>query len=128
MADFVQTFQLEESICDEIISNITITAKDQKHDLTVEIPEIEDDVRKFIYSYLEKIKEFNYFGDLHRTNVNIELTQLHYIPSHSYKLYEEPRLGFFYFFIFLRENDSVFDIFNPSSNYVVRSLFNKRFM
>lgn len=113
MADFVQTFQLEESICDEIISNITITDKSHKQAITVEIQEIEDDVIKFMYEYLEKIKEFNYFGDLHRTHITVDLTQIRYIPSHSYQLYEEPKYGFFYFFIFLKDNESVFDIFNP---------------
>lgn len=110
--DFIQQFEISTEICDEILSNLTITVK-EKAAIEVDLPEIHEPLSEFMVKYLTTIEEFNYFGDISKLNFEFHNTMIRYIPPWAYQMYEHGEGGNFIFFIFLVDNDSVFEVFNP---------------
>jgi len=110
--DFIQQFDASTELCDEILSNLTITATD-KESIQVDIPEIHEPLSEFMVQYLTAIEEFNYFGDISKLRFEFQNVMIRYIPPWRYQMYEHGDGGNFNFFIFLVDNDSVFEVFNP---------------
>ena len=110
--DFVQTYHIPDDICDGIISNLTIDTR-EKSILRVELPEIHEPIFDFLRQYLFKIEEFNYFGTISTLKFNANNTIIRYIPPWKYQMYEPGGEGNFNFFIFLVDNESIFEVFNP---------------
>jgi hypothetical protein len=110
--DFVQQFDISTELCDEILSNLTITVK-EKAAIEVDIPEIHEPLGEFMIKYLTTIEEFNYFGDISKLSFEFQNTMIRYIPPWMYQMYEHGEGGHFIFFMFLVDNDSVFEVFNP---------------
>lgn len=110
--DFIQQFEMSTGLCDEILSNLSITTP-YKAAIEVDIPEIHEPLSEFMVKYLTTIEEFNYFGDISKLGFEFQNVMIRYIPPWMYQLYEHGEGGNFIFFIFLVDNDSVFEIFNP---------------
>ena len=119
--DFIQTFELNLDTCDFILSNLEIDIN-EKSILTVELPEIHEPIFDFLRQYLFKIEEFNYFGTISKLKFDATNTMIRYIPSWKYQMYEPGGGGNFNFFIFLVDNESIFEVFNP----FIRSCFRVR--
>lgn len=111
--DFVQTFVLDESVCELIVGNLNVDGCKEKTCIEADIPEIKDHVYNFAREYFTRIEEFNYFGYISKMVYEIKDTIIRYIPPWRYQHYESPVPGTLSFFIFLKENDSVFEVFNP---------------
>jgi len=119
--EFVQTFELNQDICDFILSNLTIDSS-EKSVLRVDIPELHDPVFEFLRQYLYKTEEFNYFGTISKLKFELTNSMIRYLPPWKYQMYEPGGEGHFNFFVFLVDNDSVFEVFNP----FIRSCFRIR--
>lgn len=111
--EFVQTFKMDDDVCDSILSNLTIEGCEHNSCTPAEIPEIHDPLAQFANEFLKKIEEFNYFGYLHKLSYNIRNVFIRYLPSWRYQMYEACSEDVLNFFIFLKDNDSVFEVFNP---------------
>jgi hypothetical protein len=60
--DFVQTFVLNDSICDLVTGNLNVGGSKEKTCIEVDIPEIKEPMYNFAREYFTRIEEFNYFG------------------------------------------------------------------
>lgn len=111
--EFVQTYSLDDEVCELILANLNTSECREKTCIEVDIPEIKEPLYKFAREYFTSIEEFNYFGYISKMVYEIKDTIIRYIPSWRYQHYESPSQGTLCFFIFLKENDSVFEVFNP---------------
>jgi len=119
MSDFVQTFELDSEICDEILSNLEIS-KEKMSVMYTELPEIHETLEMCTKKYLKVIGEFNYFYE--NSKIVVKDTHFRYIPSWRFQHFENGKGEHFNFYIFLHDNESNFEIFNPfiRCNFSVR--------
>lgn len=112
--DFVQTFSLDDDICEMILSNLSLEGCKEKTCTEAEIPDLKEPLTKFSREYFTRIEEFNYFGYISKTTYEIKNVLIRYIPPWRYQMYESPVPGtVLSFFVFLKDNESVFEVFNP---------------
>ena len=120
--NFVQEFSISEDICNFILSNLSIEESVDRACISADIPEIKEPLIKIAREYFTSIEEYNYFGFIHKMTYEIGNVFIRYLPSWRYQMYEASSDGTLNFFIFLKDNDSVFEVFNP----FIRSSFRVR--
>ena len=111
--EFVQSFRMDDEVCDLILTNLTIEDCGHNSCIAAEIPEIREPLTTCVNEFLLRIEEYNYFGYLHKLSYDIRNVFIRYLPSWRYQMYDSCSEGMLNFFIFLKDNDSVFEVFNP---------------
>jgi len=120
MADFIQTFRLDEKLVDFINSNLTLgEPNDNIKTLSVYIPELEDPLKTMIKEYLDIIEEYNYFADVSKLKFQFEFNIL-YISPWIFRMWKSESGKNFNFYIFLKDSDLVYEFFNPFIRKTVR--------
>lgn len=110
---FIQTFQLDLGLCDFISGNLQITT-DEKCIIEADIEEVKDPIEEFARQYLANIAEFNYFGSSDDViGLTVKDVRIMYIPPWNYQMYIPEHGDYLNFYIFLEDNQSVFEVFNP---------------
>jgi len=111
--EFIQTFELDPDLCDFIDGNLKITT-DEKCVIEAEIEELNEPIEEFARRYLANIPEFNYFGSSDDViGFTVKDVRIMYIPSWNYQMYIPEQGAYLSFYVFLEDNESVFEVFNP---------------
>jgi len=128
MADFIQTFQLDDAIIDVINSNLTIGEQgDDIKTISAYIPELVEPVKAMIKEYMKQIEEYNYFIDVDKLNFQFEFNII-YVPPWIFKMWRSESGNNFNFYIFLKDSDLVYEFFNPFTRKTVRYKATKGFV
>jgi len=120
MADFIQTFQLDDPLTEFILENIEIQEpKNEPKTMLVNIPELEKPIERMVQEYLKQIEEYNYVVDPKFVRMNQELSIV-YVPPLTFKKWTSETGKHFNVYIFLKDSDLMYEFFNPFIRKTVR--------
>jgi acyl-ACP thioesterase len=118
--DFIQTFELDEELCDTISSRIHIPENTEKPcAVEADIEELYEHFEKFGQEYFNKIEEFNYFVDPDRLGFKYKMW-INYIPPWTVMQWTSEMGDALNFYLFLKDTLSVIEFFNPFVRRCVR--------
>jgi hypothetical protein len=120
MADFIQTFQMDEYIVDFVLKNIEIEEpKNETKTISAEIPELEKPIKGMIKEYLKQIEEYNYIVDINAVNLKHEI-YIVYVPPRTFRTWTSETGKQFNVYIFLKDSELIYEFFNPFTRKTVR--------
>lgn len=112
MADFIQTFNLDEGLVDFINSNLIIEDDEKMTSIYADIPELHDPITGMMKEYLKQIEEYNYFVERDKLIFQIFMT-INNVPSWTFRAWRSEHGKEFNFYIFLKDSEMMYEFFNP---------------
>jgi len=122
MADFIQTFTLDDNLVNFIMNNLKIDETDnQINYIDVKIPELDGPMNMMIREFIKEIDEYNYFPPKNTPDVYDFMLKIKRIPPRTFENWNVERGPFnFNFYIFLKDSDSIYEVFNPFVKKTIR--------